>query len=124
MAQAFAREPLGYARSGAGRLRNVLFSTGVWEDGLAPQSPKALRRLSAAISSILFVVVYGGAAIGIVLAKDRGAALLLGVWIVLHMLIVLFSPAMESRHRTPFEPALWTLAASAIAVVLPWRRRP
>ena len=115
VATVLERDVVGTLWSAFSRLKNVLFSEDFWEFPMRAQAPAWLLRWWSPVAALFLIALYGGASIGILRARNRNGALLLAAWIVLHCLVVLVSPAIEPRHRTPFEPALMALAAAGLA---------
>jgi hypothetical protein len=115
IATVIARDPGRVLWSAFSRLKNVLFSEDLWEFSLRAQAPAPLLRWWSPIVAPFLILLYAAGLLGIWHASNRNGALLLVAWIALHCLVVLVSPAIEPRHRTPFEPALMALAAAGLA---------
>lgn len=114
-AAVIARAPGRMLWSAYSRLKNVLFSEDFWEFSLRQQAPAPLLRWWSWIVAPFLILLYAAALLGLWYASNRNGALLLVTWITLHCLLVLVSPAIEPRHRAPFEPALMALAGAGLA---------
>jgi len=111
------------ARSAAGRMKMMLFSTWSWEYSTDEQVPPWMSRAAHAAAAVSVGVLYVFAAIGIARIRDRDAVVLLVTWTLLHIAADIIGPGIEARHRAPFEPALMALASGGAASVILTRCR-
>jgi hypothetical protein len=117
--------PEVFVRSAVWRTRHIFLTPDVWEAEIEAQSSPSVRRANAVMTVTLLVVCYLAALFALVRGPDLGVAWLLGGWMLLHTVVIVFSPAVQSRHRVPMEPALIVLAVAGLRKgALEWVHRP
>src|SRR5262249_19791037 len=106
--------PVLLAREAASHVR-VTFGPAPWNAQTAEQFPALVMTALHGVDLVSVAALVALAIAGFATAPDRTAALVLGAWIAMHLiLIALSSTNAGPRYRAPLDPALFALAAAAL----------
>ena len=108
--------PLGLLQTALGSLQSSVGRGLQWSWSfptlVTAQVTKVIGHLTG---DLLFLGVIGLAPFGVLLARQKLAARLLGLWIAVHLLFTALAGYGGPRFREPIEPLLFVLAACVVA---------